>query len=281
MLGEYPGFWRGHEGCCGAKLSSDDPASLFPTEAPQYDGLLQEVARAWGAVAAEFAGLRTQWFTAVGLRDPGKATGLAAGQRQALDRAIADFMRRMAGADRTQDGFVRSDTEDGLLQQMLFLAYRVGQQRGMELAAVQQNPEFTEAVRRALLNDAFARLTQDGHFRFESRLHEIRDEMVDALGRGDSPLAVARGLGRDLDGYERGRLRTICRTEMGIASETAIRETLRTAGVSRVQVIGDPRTDAACTVHIGREYGLAETDNLPLYHPNCFCSIIAVTEESS
>lgn len=279
VLAEYPGLWRDHEGCCGTKLSADDPASLFPVEAPQYEGLRQEVERAWAAVQAEFATLRAQWFAAAALADPGKAVTLSAPQKRALDKAIADFMRRMAGDDRSREGFVRSDTEDGLLQQASFLAYRAGQQRGMELSRTQQNPEFTEAHRRALLEDVFARLTQDGQFRFELRLGEIRDEMVDALGRGDSPLAVARELGDDLDGYERGRLRTIVRTEMGIAGETAIGETYRAAGVARVHVIGDPNTDAACTVHIGREYVLIDAANLPLYHPNCFCSIVPILPE--
>ena len=49
------------------------------------------------------------------------------------------------------------------------------------------------------------------------------------------------------------------------------------AGISQVEVIGDPSTDEACTIHIGAKYPVGDTTRLPIYHPNCFCDVVPVT----
>lgn len=266
------------------KAGANDPVQLFPVEQPQYPALATEVQRTWREVKREFRQLREDWFEAVGLDDPAKAAknepfDLTTAQRSALDAAIEEFLRQFAGDDRSEEGFSNQDAEDGTLQQAEFLAYSVGQARGSELTGFEMNQALTRAQRESLLRDAFERMSRGGRLLFEERLGEIRDAMLDAFSRGDSPLAVARRLSRDLDGYLAGRLRTIVRTEMALSAEAASRDLYRQAGVTSLEVIGDPNTDAVCTAHIGKRYGLDDLDSLPIYHPNCFCSTIPVAED--
>lgn len=277
------------------KASADDPIQLFPSEPPAYPSLARAVNQVWGETRRAFGELRAEWVEITGLGEPGeraaadapgdvlagcKAEGLTPRQRALLDAAIEAFLTTMAGDDRTRAGFAAGETADGILQQLQVIAYGVGVGRASEQMddAFPTNPALTASQRRRLMEAAFDRLSADGRLRFESRLLDIRDGMVQAFNRGDNPLAIARRLGRDLDGYEQGRLRTIVRTEMGIASEGAARGQYAAAGVQQVEVIGDPTTDAACTSRIGRRFSLQDVDNAPPFHPNCFCSIVPVVE---
>lgn len=283
---EYPVLRHAPDCHCGRKLSADDPAQLFPSEEPQYEALTEGVQRVWRETRRAFRDLREDWFEAAGLAEPGRAMPagaskeldpLAAGRVQA---AIDRFLREFAGQDRTEAGFVSQDAEDGILQQAEYLSYSIGWQRGVELTAIPRNLELLAAQREALLRDAFARMSQDGRLRFETRLDEIRDAMAAGFDRGDNPLAIARQLGRGLDGYEQGRLRTICRTEMGIASEAGLREQYQAAGVTQVTILGDVTTDALCTSRIGNAYAVTDLSNQPPYHPQCFCSAAPLLPES-
>lgn len=273
---EYAG-WRsacGH----GERAGADDPVQLFPAEEPRYPQMAAEVERAWAATTEAYGELRVGMFAAVALLDPAKRD-LSVSERAALDAAINAFLRRFAGEDRSEAGFVGGESEDGILQQASVLAYSVGTGRAARLTdAETPRATLTEAVRERLLREAFARMTRDGRFRFEARLLEIKASLVAGLRRGDNPLEVARRLGADLDGYHRGRLRTIVRTEMALAGESGLRDELQAQGVRQVEVIGDPETDARCTEHIGRRYAVTDESRLPIYHPNCFCSVIPVVE---
>lgn len=261
------------------KLTSDNPASLWPTEQPQYVRLASAVGLAWRPVTAAYLQLRRAMFAAAGLDEPAKSVkNLNQGQERALDAAIEAFMRQMAGSDRSAEGFVSADSEDGLIQQAEYLAHSVGVGRAQALTGTMaRNPQLEEAQRQALLRDAFSRLSEDGRLRFEDRLAEIGRTMVQGFRDGSNPLEIARQLGDNLDGYHQGRLRTIVRTEMAIASETAIIGGFREAGVSQYSVIGDPTTDEVCVnAQEGGPYNLSDADSLPPYHPNCFCSTVPI-----
>lgn len=279
---EYPGLRHDPDCRCGRRMAADDPTQLFPSEEPQYEGLTREIARAWRATRAAFAVMREDWFQAAGLDDPataraGRAMDPLAGSR--INAAIDQFLREFAGSDRSADGFATDAGEDGILQQAEYLSYTVGWQRGQTLTERQANLEFTAAQREALLRDAYARLSDGSRLRFEGRLDEIRRAMVAALEAGDNPLSIARKLGRDLDGYEAGRLKTIIRTEMAFASEAGINDQYRAAGAIGAEIIGDPNTDAACTSLFGRVYTLDEARVLVPAHPGCYCTQVPVMPE--
>lgn len=263
----------------GQKLGADDPASLFPSEAPQYQSLSRAVGTAWAAARAAWFELREDWFEIAGLTDSQKreSAPLTASQKRALDTATNRFLQQMAGADRTERGFVNQADEDGIVQQAVYLANRVGHGRAVdETGHIPRNPALSEAQRERLARESFQRLSKDGRLRFEGRLEAIQARLLEGFRVGENPLSIARELSRGL-GLEASRTRTLVRTEMGIAAIGGQLDLYREAGISRVEIIGDPGTDALCTGHIGRDYPLGDAGNMPPYHPNCFCDTVPVT----
>jgi SPP1 gp7 family putative phage head morphogenesis protein len=278
------GYYRGEKARSGTapnlsvKLSADDPAQLFPSEAPQYPALGRAVGSAWAEARQALFTLRSDWFSALNLQDPQK-DALSRAQRSALDTALSQFLRTMAGETRTEAGFVSQGDEDGILQQSVYLANRVGMGRAVaESGHTPRNPALSTAQRERLARESFQRLSRDGELRFEGRLTSIRDRMSEAFRLGENPLAIARELSRSLD-LEASRLRTLVRTEMGIAAIGGQVDVYREAGIRQVEVIGDTTTDELCTAHIGQEYSVNDTGNLPIYHPNCFCDVAPVTSQ--
>lgn len=274
-------------------------------ENPRYPELVTAVSSVRMASNRLAQELRAGMFAAAGLNDPAKATGkhaalmtradavkrlgarmgrkdLAGNQVADLDEAIAEFLRQYAREERDRAGFTEPNPEgaEGVVQQANFMAYQVGVRRGQQLASSTQNVELTEAQRRNLLGIAFDRLSEEGRLRFEARLGEIRDAMLEGFSSGANPLDIARRLSSDLDSYERSRLETITRTEMAFASEAGIRDLYTASGITRVEIIGDSNTDEACTSRIGNTYPVDDLENMPPYHPACFCSCVPVVEEN-
>jgi hypothetical protein len=258
----------------GVKSWPDNPAQFFPNEEPQYPALTQAIIRAQRLVHAEFQVLREDWFEVLELTDPAK--GVASGLRARLNQPMNQFLRFFAGEDRSEEGYASSDAEDGLLQQALLAAEAAGRDRAQSLLGIAgTGVVLTELARQGILRASWQRLTRDdGRFRFEVRLGEIRDAVLAMLGAGERPEAVARKLGRDLTGYERGRLEGVTQTEMAFAAEGAIRQVFREQGVVYVTVEGNPNTDEGCTMHFGQKYRTSESWQLPPYHTNCQCSVI-------
>ena len=274
---EYPDLHR-------CKVSADDPDQLFPVEEPEYAALAAASLLLWRKTSERFAELKATWGRAVRVQDAGVRVSLTL-------RSQETFLRAFVGRDLSLAGFIAAETEDGLLQQAELLAHRTGQLRAGELLEALPVPELpalppggstpalpgpapiSSVQRTEILTRAYERLSEDGKLRFAARLDEIRQAMEDGLRDGTSADEVARNLSADLDGYEQGRLRTIVRTEMALGSERALREELQSRGTQYVRVKGNPLTDAACTLHIGKVYRLDDLDNLPIYHPNCFCTV--------
>jgi SPP1 gp7 family putative phage head morphogenesis protein len=270
------------------------PLTAAANEHPQYEALAEALNGQWGQVRASFATLRRAWFAALGLGDPKETSlrgrlvqswkqagkdALTQTQVDNVDAAIERFLGDFRGPSAGYLGFTDPNGEQGQVQESVFLAHRVGAGRAIELLNADiPNPELAAGQRRVLLEQSFARLSENGRLRFEKRLDEIRQAMIDGAAAGDSPLKVAADLGRNLSGYEQGRLRTITRTEMAVSAETATREMYRQHGVSRVEVIGDPNTDETCTDRIGNTYSIDDLENQPPLHPNCYCSCIPVID---
>jgi hypothetical protein len=256
-----------------------DSHSLFGAEAPRYASLRLALLRSHAAVLAAWERLYRRWFLAAGLSPPRKAE-LSAVELRAVDAAIEAFMREMAGRNRSREGFVGND--EPLVQNLGYLGHRVGQGRAADLLEAPPPGEtLTERVKRQLNENAFERLTENGRLRFEDRLGEIRQAMVDGFDAGDSPTEIARRLSADLTGYERGRLETITVTEVAIASEQAIQEEFRAQGVERFEVIGNPETDEECTQHFDAAWEVGDADHIPPFHPRCLCSAIPFIEEAT
>lgn len=266
------------------RLPADNPVTLYPTgEEPQYPALARVVATAWRETRRSFGRLSARIFEIVNLTDPTKdddeaVSPLTGTQRNAINRAIAAFLREFAGEDRSREGFASGDTEDGILQQIEFLAHEVGVGRARQLVPGDPNPALTAGQRRRILENAFDRLSADGQMRFEKRLLEIRDSLVQMFNAGENPLVIARELGTDLGSYEQYRLRMLVRTEAAYASEGAITGMLQAAGVQYVEVLGDPTTDETCTQWFGRKLPITDAASQPPFHPFCYCSRIVWTD---
>ncbi|MGV3724751.1 MAG: hypothetical protein ACO1SX_27960 [Actinomycetota bacterium] len=265
------------------RLPADNPVSLYPSEEPQYPALSRVVATAWRETRRSFGRLSARIFEIVNLTDPTKddddaAAPLTSTQRHAINRAVEVFLREFAGADRSAAGFASGDTEDGILQQIEFLAHEVGVGRARQLVPGAPNPALTASQRRRILENAFERLSTEGRLRFEDRLLEIRDDLVRMFNAGENPLVIARELGTDLGSYEQYRLRMLVRTEAAYASEGAITGMLQAAGVQYVEVLGDPTTDETCTQWFGRKLLITDTNSQPPFHPHCYCSRVVWTE---
>jgi hypothetical protein len=264
-------------GSTEVKVRADDPAQVFPVERPRYPALERAVNAAWRETQAAFSELRTEWFDQVTLPEPGKALG--GDVLRGLGRIVETFLRIFAGKDRTREAFADPQTEHGILQQAVLLSHTVGMQRAADLTTLRQSPQFNALQQQRVLEKAFDRLSVDGKLRFETRLEEIRSAMVDGFREGAAPVQIARRLGRDLDGYEQGRLKTVIRTEMAIASESAILDTGRSAGVDLWDVDGDPGADDACvSIQTGGPYTYSQASGLTPVHPNCGCTCVPHTE---
>lgn len=281
-------------------------------EAPQYEALRRAVQVSFGVSRSALRQMRGKWFRAIRLRDPGAlprkpvkganastpvflpplraddddetsrtprvAAPLSDAQRRAIDEALEEYLTLFAGGDRSEAGYVNE--EDAVLQRHGYLSHRVGVERAQrQLGRLAFNPELAASQRRRVMEQSFARLSENGKLRFEVRLNDIRDSLVRMFNQGDNPLKIARELAADLDGYEAGRLRTLIRTEAAFASEGAISGTYAAAGVERYAVIGDPTTDGLCvSAQTNGPYLLTDDSRRPPLHPNCFCSQIPVVE---
>jgi Phage Mu protein F like protein len=252
-------------------------------EDPQYPALARSIDRVTREMRAELAICRRRWFAAVGLEDPGRSPalaqeGLSAREEKALDAAIEAFLAEMAGPPpRGKATFTSEKAEGALVQQANFHGNRVGVVRAADQVGREAKSSLTEAVKRELAENSFARMSSGGKLRFERDLERIRQEMIEGFDRGDSPAEIARKLAEDLTSYERARLDVIARNEVAIASEAAITKELKAQGVTRVTFAIDPGTDETCTQHIDQVVSIDDPD-MPPWHVNCLCSQLPVLD---
>lgn len=267
-----------------AKVKRTEKARPTPQQArerPRYRVLAVRIAAQEAKVARVYARLRRDWLKVIE-RQPEKALGaknLNVEDTRAIDAAIERFMAEMAGP-RPRDRQTFAVSDDALVQETNILSHRVGAARGAEQAGnATPNTDLTRLQKMHLNERAFERLSEDGRLRFETRLGDIKARMLTMFDAGENPLKIARELGKGLDGYHKGRLRQIVRTEAAFASEAAIVEQYRAAGVRQFIVEGDPSTDALCVGYQdGGPYDLGNEDARPPYHPHCFCSQSPYTE---
>ncbi len=255
------------------------PTPQQANERPRYPALARGVAAQYAKVTSAYAELRRDWLKVAERQPepPEKAVGaknLNIEDIRDIDAAIERFMSTMAGP-KPRDKATFAASDEALVQETNILAHGIGVGRAAEQLNIDANPELTRLQTMRLNERAFDRLSEDGRLRFETRLGDIKQSMLDGFQAGESPLKIAAELGKDLDGYHQGRLRTITRTEMAFSAERATIDTYREAGVTKYDVIGDPNTDALCVdLQNGGPYELNDEENRPPAHPQCFCSCV-------
>lgn len=111
----------------------------------------------------------------------------------------------------------------------------------------------------------------------------IRTDMVDIITTGKSYKEISLAISKDF-GVKYHEAQRLIRTEMARTSIESTINSYTQAGIQKVRVITaeDERTCDECVSHDGAIIPLLEVQvgiNVPPFHPNCRCDIVAVWEE--
>lgn len=222
-------------------------------------------------------------FLALPFDDPAKAEGepfrYLAKHKRLLDESISIFLSEMAGPDRSRDGFVQggieSDQSDGVIQARNIFAHSIGIARAGSVLGIpttvtggRQSPSV-----KAMLNDAFSRLSENGRLRLEQVRDEVHSVLTSAQDAGLSPLDTARQLGKRFDQYAGYEWERLARTESAYASLAGSREQYQEYGVSHVVWLLSVGACQICQAFEGKLIPIEETDSQPPGHVNCLCDI--------
>ena len=246
------------------------PIEPFPYEQPQYPQLARAVGGQWRQAQRAYRRMRQDWFRGAGLSIPRKAVEeLTAEQLRVVNEAISRFVAGFLGGNGMRTPITTVNADPSILKESIRTAWHVGRGRAYRVLGAAPDVRLSGLQEANLYERAFERLSDGSRARLADKLDDVKQAMIDGFRQGRNPLAIARDLRDDLAGIETGRVRMIVRTEMAIAAEAGITNVYVQEGIQEVEVIGNPNTDEACTMHIGKRYKVNDTTNLPIYHPNC------------
>lgn len=266
----------------------DAEVSFGGGEKPKYRALGQAINGYYADLLKPLEVLQRKTYAALGIGKPRKADGEEAftyseAQRIQIDAAIDGFLATLAGPDRSASGFIaggiESDAADGVIQQRNLFSFAVGLQRASGLLETAQTlqADRNSPATRAMLEHAFARLSEGGALRLEGVRDEIHGILTSATEAGISPLETARQLSAQFDQYKSFEFQRLARTEAAFAAEEGTREQFRDLGVERVEVLISAGACPICQSYEGQVFSLEDLGSLPPYHPNCLCSVVPVT----
>jgi len=175
-------------------------------------------------------------------------------QLKIIDAAIGKFLTRMAGKERTRQGFVSPEVEDGLIQDHDRFAWSLGVKRATEMTGAAANivlPERNGPAIKTMLDNAFTRLSEGGRMRLEGTLDDIHGILLGATEAGLNPIEVSRQLRDQFDNYRGWEFERLARTEIATAQNDGMCQEFKAEGVDVSGVEND----------------------LPAYHCNCVCGI--------
>jgi SPP1 gp7 family putative phage head morphogenesis protein len=113
-----------------------------------------------------------------------------------------------------------------------------------------------------------------------SLAERIRSDMVDIISTGKSYREVSKMLSHDMGvGYHESQ--RLIRTEMARISAQSTLDTYATWGVNKVKVLVNPDCCDICKEHANEIVKISEAQvgiNIPPYHPNGRCSLMACWE---
>lgn len=112
----------------------------------------------------------------------------------------------------------------------------------------------------------------------------IRDDFIDILATGKSYREVSTILSKDL-GVAYHQAQRLVRTEMARVAIQSSLDTYASIGIDKVRVItADDMCSEVCEEHKGNIVPIMEAEvgiNIPPFHPNCRCDIVAVWEDDN
>lgn len=245
----------------------------YPALAKGINGFYQDMLRPLDELeAAVFAALPT--LPSVKAQAPFRYTAIA---HDVIDEALSLFLKEMAGPDRSRAGFVNggleSDTPDGVIQQREVLTYAIGLQRGAELAnrGVTLSAGRDSPSVRAMLDNAFSRLSTKGTFTLEPIRDDVHAVLTSAQAAGLSPLETARQLQKLFDAQRGYNFQRLARTEAAAAAIEGSRNQMADLGVRYVKWLLASSACPICQSFEGKLFSIEDTANHPPYasHPNC------------
>jgi hypothetical protein len=252
-------------------------------ERPKYRALRRIINQFFGDLSGTLRNFTVAVHALTGLEDAADEGRfrLTAGMAAGIKAAGQTFVTRLIGVGDTREEFARrvptDDHPDGQIQQYEQAARAVGLNRA---AAIVGRPVTLDTARMspdtiALLENAFDRLSQNGRMRLALVQDEVLGVLAGAQQAGLNPIATGRLLQTQFDGYS-SDFQRLARTEMAIASETALRDQFRALDVTHVTILIGAGACPICLAYEGRVISLEDEDNLPIFHPNCACSVSPV-----
>lgn len=207
---------------------------------------------------------------------------LSEAQEKAIDAAVQKFIASLMGEGASAAEWSGTDAEDGALQHYERLAHAVGVEEARRLtdaqaAAFQPTRESPEI--KALLENAFSRLSNQGQLRIGSQLSGIKDTLTEGMLAGRSPLDVASDL-EDLFGrYESHEWERLARTEMAFAACQGQIDEYAAEGIEELENLVSALACPVCQAFAGTRVKVSEAipgENVAPFHPNCLDSTIPV-----
>ncbi len=263
------------------QIGGDAQVSYGSSERPQYRALKDAIQGLYNDLLRPLAALQSEAFLMLGLPQP-KAEApfrYTAAMRRVIDDAISIYLAEIAGPVRTREGYVEggpeADTADGVLQQWQRFSFAVGLRRGADLTDRAQtlSAERNSPATRAMLDNAFTRLSEGGALKLEKVRDEIHGILAGATDAGLGPLDTARQLSNRFEQYKRFEFERLARTEAAFASIEGSRGQMQDLGVRYVRWLLSAGACPICQSFEGLLIGIDETDRHPPGHPNCLCDL--------
>jgi hypothetical protein len=263
------------------KLVGDAAVSYGSGEKPKFRALADAIDGFFGDLQRPLAALRSEAFLMLGLPQPkSESFRYTAAMKRTIDAAIDLYLAEIAGPVRTREGYVEggatADTPDGVLQQWQRFSFAVGLRRGSELTDRAQtlSAERNSPATRAMLDNAFNRLSEGGALKLEKVRDEIHGILAGATEAGLGPIATARQLSGKFEQYKRFEFERLARTEAAFASIEGSRLQMREIGVRQVTWLLSPSACVICQSFAGLIISIDDTARHPPQHPNDLCDIV-------
>ena len=207
---------------------------------------------------------------------------LSDAQKGAIDEAVSKFITSLMGEDQSAAGFANTDAEDGTLQHYERLAHSIGAEEARRLtdaeaAAFQPTRESPEI--KALLENAFGRLSNNGQLRIGSQLAGIQETLTEGMLAGRSPLDVASDLDNLFTGYAEFEWERLARTEMAYAACQGQIDEYAAEGIEELENLVSALACPVCQAFAGTRVKVSEAvpgENCAPFHPNCLDSTVPV-----
>lgn len=109
---------------------------------------------------------------------------------------------------------------------------------------------------------------------------KLRDGISNSLLTGKSPAQLIKDIRTDF-GTDFYKAERIVRTEMSVIQNKSTLDTYKTAGVEKYQILANQADDEICGDLDNDTFSVEDAvigENFPPFHPNCRCSIVAVTK---